>query len=461
MIGGIFILLFTAMSIYICTYTYDHQDELFENDYNHREEKLLSQNLRGMIYSADGKVLAQTVAYEDGTEERDYPYANLFSHIIGYDTMGRSGVEALENRTLVESGLSIQEKTSYDDKGRKYPGNNVYTTLDTGLQEAASQALGIYKGAIVVTEVSTGKILACVSKPDFDPNTIEEEWTSLTEDNESGKLVNRATQGKYPPGSTFKILDSIEYLQEHDGSCSGYSYNCSGSFSRDGAAIHCFHNEVHGSVDFASSFAHSCNCSFANIGTGLDRSSFAQTLKSLYFNTQLPFELSSSVSNASLSSSSTTDDVVQLSIGQGTTVMSPLHLNMITGMIANHGEMMKPYVVDRVTTASGTVLSSASPTSLGQLISEEVSDQMITLMRGVITGGTASKLKSASYEAAGKTGSAEFEEGTSNSHAWFTGFAPASDPEICVTVVIEGAGSGGDYAVPMAKRVLDAYFEAY
>ena len=459
MIGSLFAAAFLSMTIYICYYAATHQEELFENDYNQREEKILSQNSRGNIYSAEGYCLARTAEYEDGSSERLYPYGNLFSHIVGYDVLGRSGVEALMNRELIASDLTIAQKTVYDDQGAKYPGNDVYTTLDVTLQQAASDALGIYKGAIIVTEVGTGKILACVSKPDFDPQTVASQWSSLVEDNESGKLVNRATQGEYAPGSKFKIIDSIEYLEEHDQNISAYSYQCGGNFTLDGNTIHCYHNEVHGSVSFESSFAKSCNCSFANIGTGLDRTSFEKTLNALYFNRALPFDLSCSVSSASLSASSTADDVMQLSIGQGKTTMSPLHLNMITAMIANGGEMMKPYVVDRVTTAQGNTVTQYSAVSLGQLISKETAETMTQLMRSVVTSGTGTKLRDASYEAAGKTGSAEFEEGTSNSHAWFTGFAPVSDPQICVTVVIEGAGSGGDYAVPMAKRVFDAWYE--
>ena len=127
-------------------------------------------------------------------------------------------------------------------------------------------------------------------------------------------------------------------------------------------------------------------------------------------------------------------------------------------MVANHGVMMRPYVVERVQTASGTVLSSGKPRPLGQLVDAQAADRVAQMMREVVTKGTGRKLSDASYEAAGKTGSAEFKDQDTISHAWFTGFAPASDPQICVTVVLEGAGSGGDYAVPMARRVLDAWF---
>lgn len=457
-VGGLFAALFVSMMIYICSYALTHQEELFENDYNGREEMLLGQNRRGTIYAADGQILAQTVDNADGTEKRIYPFGSLFAQIIGYDELGRSGVEALENRQLVRSDLSIAEKTAYDSRGEKYPGNDVVTTLDPALQQAAGDALGIYKGAIIVTEVGTGRILACVSRPDYDPNTIRENWNEISGDNEAGRLLNRATQGKYPPGSTFKIVDALEYLQEFGEGADSYQFTCSGSFTADGESIHCYHGQTHGTVNFDKSFAQSCNCSFANMGLKFDRGAFAQTLTKLYFGKDLPCELPTSTSRAEISSLSTTGEVMQLSIGQGETTMSPLHLNMITAMIANHGVMMQPYVVERVQTASGTILKSARPRSLGQQADPASADRVAQMMRKVVTEGTGRKLSDAAYEAAGKTGSAEFRDLDTISHAWFTGFAPASDPQICVTVVLEGAGSGGDYAVPMARRVFDAWF---
>ena len=110
------------MMVYICSYALTHQAELFENDYNGREQMLLGQNRRGTIYAADGQILAQTVTEADGTEKRVYPFGSLFAQIVGYDVLGRSGVEALKNRDLVQSGLSIAEKTEYDSRGEKYPG---------------------------------------------------------------------------------------------------------------------------------------------------------------------------------------------------------------------------------------------------------------------------------------------------------------------------------------------------
>ncbi|MCD7836153.1 MAG: penicillin-binding protein 2, partial [Lachnospiraceae bacterium] len=130
-----------------------------------------------------------------------------------------------------------------------------------------------------------------------------------------------------------------------------------------------------------------------------------------------------------------------------------------TCAIANKGVLMTPYVIDRVENDEESIVKSFKPTSYGRLMSEEEAEVLVSLMTAVVEEGTASKLKGLDYTAAGKTGSAEYSNVKGESHAWFTGFAPAEDPQVAVTIIVEGAGSGGDYAVPIARRIFDAYFQ--
>lgn len=455
----LFVAVFLGMMFYICHYSVTHRQELINNSYNGRQQMLTAKNVRGKIYAGGGEILAQTITDENGDEERSYPYGNLFAHTVGYSTHGRAGVEALGNYYLIHSNAPLSEKVSNDVEGVKYPGDDVYTTLDVNLQEVANHAMGIYRGAIIVSEPSTGKILAMVSKPDYDPNQIEELWDSLVEDTESGVLLNRATQGLYPPGSTFKILTALEYMRENPDTYRNYQFQCGGSFTSGTDRINCYHGQSHGSVNFAASFAKSCNSSFANIGLQLDKDEFADTLEELLFNEELPLEIIHNNSHVEVNQDSADSDMMQVSIGQGTTGMTPMHLNMITNAIANEGTLMKPYIVDRVENSTGTVIKQFSPSSYKKLISQQEAESLKELMRGVVEEGTARKLKGLSYTAAGKTGSAEYNSIKEDSHAWFTGFAPADNPQISVTIIIEGAGSGGDFAVPIARRIFDAYFE--
>jgi len=428
------------------------------NNYNSRQKILTAQNKRGDILSRDGDVLARTEKDENGKEVRKYPYSNEFAHIVGYSTKGKAGIESIANYYLINTGIDLSEKVVYDKKKEKYPGNNVTTTLSVKLQEVCDDALSLRRGAVIVSDPKTGEILALVSKPDFDPNTIQQDWEDYVEDkSDTANLLNRCTQGLYPPGSTFKIVTALAYLREHPDDYDEYSFNCKGKFTEDNNTISCYHGERHGSLDLYTSFAKSCNSSFANIGLSIDRDHFNDVLKDLMFNSALPGDLLYSRSRAKYIKAMPKSDVMQLSIGQGTTSVSPFHINLITSAIANEGILMKPLVIKEIKTANDKVLESYQAEEYKRLMSKEESEILTEMMTKVVEKGTASKLKGLSYTAAGKTGSAEFNS-KSDSHAWFTGFAPAEDPQICVTVVVENAGSGGSNAVPIAKKVFDAYF---
>ena len=443
---------------YTSYYAITHQQELINNSYNGRQELLVQQNTRGTIYAAGGQILAETQTDEDEKEHRVYPYENLFAHAVGYASNGKFGIEALANYYLINSNAQLADKVASDVAGVKYPGDSVVTTLDVGLQEVAFQSLGIYKGAVIVSEPATGKILAMVSKPDYDPNKIDEIWQELIEDKDSTVLLNRATQGLYPPGSTFKIVTALEYIRENPDTYDQYTYQCNGRFTSGQDTINCYHGSVHGAEDFTKSFAKSCNASFANIGMQLDRSHFNDTLNGLLFNQELPVSFAYNKSKLTISDTTSDADIMQAAIGQGKTQITPLHLNMITSAIANQGMLMKPYMVDYVKNKEGSIIKQFNPDAYKRLLSQEEAAALTDLMKEVVESGTGTKLSGLTYVAAGKTGSAEYSSVKTESHAWFTGFAPAESPEVCVTIIIEGAGSGGDYAVPIAKRIFDEYF---
>lgn len=455
---GFFLALFAVVICYLGYFTATSEQEMINNSYNSRQEILLSRNYRGSIFSRDGEILAETVLDGEQNETRSYPFGNLFAHVVGYSTQGRMGVEALANYYLINTSTSLNNKVANDMAGVKNPGDDVYTTLDVQIQEVANSELGIYRGAIVVTEVSTGRVLAMVSHPDFDPNEIQDIWDSLVEDESSTVLLNRTTQGLYPPGSTFKIMTALEYIRENPATYQQYSFQCPGYFKSGGSRINCYHGSVHGQVDFTRSFAKSCNSSFANIGMGLDREAFMDTLEDLLFGKELPLRLAHVKSSTAILEEISQDSMMQTSIGQGVTLITPMHLNMITCAIANDGVLMEPYFIDRVENDAGSIVKSFRPVAYGRLMSVEEAEALTQLMTAVVEEGTGTKLSGLSYTAAGKTGSAEYNDTKEDSHAWFTGFAPAEDPEVCVTIIIEGAGSGGSYAVPIARRIFDAYF---
>lgn len=438
-------------------------EDFINNSYNTRQESFADSVVRGKILSAEGEVLAETKTDAEGNETRVYPYSNMFSHIVGYSTekYGRSGIESWANFNLLRSNAFFLEKTVDEVTDEKSIGDNVFTTLDYSLQSIAYQALGDYNGAVVVMEPSTGKILAMVSKPDFDPNTISENWDEIVADeNAESALLNRASQGLYPPGSTFKIITALEYMRENPDSYQNYTYNCTGSIQQGNSKLSCFSGEVHGNVDLKRSFVKSCNTSFANIGLTLNLKHFSDTCSDLLFNTSLPVEkLETSKSSFVLEETSSTSEIMETSIGQGKTLVTPLHMAMITSAIANDGVLMKPYVIDATENYEGELVKDYTSSAYGELMTSEEASVLQDYMKEVVESGTGSKLKGMSYDAYGKTGSAEYGTNKGDSHAWFVGYAHRDDKEdIALAVIVEKAGIGSAYAVPIAKSIFDLYY---
>ena len=226
--------------------------------------------IRGTIYSSDGEVLAGTNVADDNTETRVYPWRNVFAHVVGYTVNGKSGLEAIYNNDLMTSNASIQDQVGSEKNNEKLRGDSLVLTLDSRLQQAAYNALGAYKGAVVVMEPSTGKILAMVSKPDFDPNDMENQWEILNADDSESPLLNRATQGLYPPGSTFKILTTLAFMRQQPNAYKTFDFTCDSRLTVGDMTINCYNNNAHGEEDLKGAFAHSCNTAFAKIGLSLD-----------------------------------------------------------------------------------------------------------------------------------------------------------------------------------------------
>ncbi len=429
--------------------------------YNQRQDAFAKNVVRGSITDRNGNVLAETQVADDGTETRYYPYGSLFSHVVGYsdDQLGRTGLESVENFELLTSNAFFIEKIQNEFEGSKNQGDTVITTLDADLQQAASDALGSYKGAVVIMEADTGKILAMVSKPDYDPNDIASDWQTLNTDEENSPLLNRATGGSYAPGSVFKIVTALAYMRQNS-NYSDYSYNCSGSITEDGTTIPCAGGNIHGQEDLRSSFANSCNSSFANIGLQLDISGFRDTADDLLFNSPLPGVLDYTKSSFVLDQDSPTSEIMMTAMGQGRTTVSPYHMALITQAIANGGTLMEPYLVDSVTNYTGTEVRRNVPKSYARLMTSDEASQLKEYMSAVVEEGTGSVLSGRSYTVAGKTGTAEYSSDDSDrTHSWFTGFTNVDNPELVITVITEGSdGSVGGRAVSIAGTILDSYY---
>ena len=243
-----FVLIFLGLAGYLVYFNAIKRDSFINSPYNTRQDTFADRVVRGNIMSSDGEILAQTNVSDDGTEERSYPYSNIFAHVVGYDTNGKSGLESEANFQLLSSHEFFLTQIKNEFMGAKNVGDTVVSTLNADLQTTAYNSLGDRRGAVVVIQPSTGKILAMVSKPDFDPNTIAANWEQLVNDETNSSLLNRATMGQYPPGSTFKIVTALTYLRQH-GTFNGFSYDCQGSITKEDHTIQCYGGTVHGQED--------------------------------------------------------------------------------------------------------------------------------------------------------------------------------------------------------------------
>lgn len=454
-----FVAVFLTLIGYLVYFNVKLRDDYANSPYNSKRQGTYQERVvKGEIHAAGGEVLASTQKDAEGKEFRLYPYEDVFAHVVGYSATGVSGLEQSMNSQLLTSHGHVLEKVENEFKAEKNVGDNVVTTLDVKLQQAAYDALGDRKGAVVVMEPDTGKILAMVSKPDFNPNTIAADWEAINADAGSSRLVNRATQGQYPPGSTFKIITALAYWRQHN-TFDGYHFDCVGEVSNGGYTIHCYHNSAHGSLDFPTAFAKSCNTAFAQIGVDLNKEEYRNTVDGLLFNQKLPLDMPYRKSRFDLDTKTADALTMQTAIGQGNTLVSPMHMAMITASIANGGNMMTPYLVDRVETYTGATVKSFTPKAYKKVMTAQEAAKLNELMAGVVEGGTASSLAGRGYTVAGKTGTAEHGDvSVTTPHSWFVGFSNVENPDIVVSVIAEESGAGSEIAVPIAGKIFDAYY---
>lgn len=456
----VFLFLFIGMTGYFVYFVQVKSSDFINNSYNARLENLQKQAIRGNILAEDRTVIAATQVAEDGTEYRSYPYGNVFAHAVGFSVNGMAGVELDANYYLLTSNAFILNRLANEVLDRKNQGDDVVTTLQLPLQQACYNAMGNYNGAVICIEPSTGKILAMVSKPDFNPNEIAQNWDSyVAEDSESTVLLNRATQGLYAPGSTFKLLTLYSYLKQRD--ANAFSFDCTGEYAQDGYVMHCYNGKAHGQENLMQAFGNSCNSAFSEIGLALDTKKYKETCDKLLFNKKLPTGLNATAkSRMTLSEDAASSWIMQTAIGQGDTMVSPLHMAMLASAIANDGKLMKPYLMDHTQNNAGNVTKQFKSESYGQLFPQADAKELQTYLRYVVTDGTATPLLSDAYEAYGKTGTAEFSSNKNQDHSWFVGYAKnAEGKEIAISVVMENVASGSSYAVPATKAILDSYFQ--
>lgn len=428
------------------------KEEIYLHPRNKRLTLLEEKTQRGKILDRAGRVLAESKGPGGGTN-RHFPYREYAGHLVGYNTAkyGKAGLEYSLNAYLL--GLTGQEQVLpfLPNLPQERTGYDVVTTLDIELQKLGYQLLGDRKGAVVVLEPQTGAVLALVSKPSYDPNLIEENWAKLQQDNNNSPLLNRAVQGLYPPGSTLKVITGAGALTNNPANWER-TFNAPGYIIVRGNRIN--DERIVGKIGFKEAMARSSNYVFATLGLEMGAQKFYQVLTEFGLNKKVEMEIPTA--NPILAS---TEDLVpealaETSIGQGKTLVTPLHMALVASTIANGGLIPMPFLVDEIKDSEGQLVEKTTPAKGTRVIEEEVNAKLAQSMQAVVEAGTGKSARVNGVKVAGKTGSAENPHG--NTHAWFIGFAPADNPEIALAVIVENGGAGGSVAGPIAKEIIEA-----
>jgi peptidoglycan glycosyltransferase len=437
---------------------------------------------RGTIYAADGG----TVFARNRVDKRKnigriflrvYPRGQLVAHPVGYSTIERSrtGLEKSLNDYLTGSNANLG--TLLDNaldklKGLTQKGNDVVTTISARGQEVAMQQLSGKCGAAVALDPRTGRVLVLASTPSYDPNLVEGHFNQILKTRaacgNASPLLDRATQGLFVPGSTFKVVTAAAALDtgkftpasrfDDPGYCIEYGKRVSNFADQSGP-------EVFGNVDFTEALEHSINAVFCNIGKALGAKTVLEYAERFGFYDEPPIELPAEEVAISglyrhgrpfIPKDPNEVDPGRLAFGQERMLATPLQMALVAAGVANGGVVMKPTLVDRIVAPDGGIVQRSHPGEWKNAIEPKTAAELTAMMRAVVEGGTGTAAQISGVPVAGKTGTAETGVAGRN-NTWFIAFAPADDPTVAVAVALSGqSGTGGTTAAPIAKAIMEA-----
>jgi penicillin-binding protein A len=428
---------------------------------------------RGRILAADGTVIAKSVGKGKGAEKRyvrRYPEGSLFGHPIGYSFVryGDSEFEQFHNEELVGEGSEF-ESILDQILGRTQEGNDIVTNIDAEAQRVALADLeeaGF--GAVVAIVPQTGEIKAMVSNAPYDPNRIPYDLSKLDTNKIETPLLNRATQGLYPPGSTFKVVTAAAGL-ESGTITPETTIDAPGSLEVEGTPLQNDFNEDFGPIALDTALTNSVNTWFGQLGQKVGQEQLFETMEKFGFNATPAIDLpgdevydSGVYEEEHLLHRNDPVDLARLAIGQERLLATPLQMAEVAAAIANGGKLMKPQIWNRVIDPDGRVVDRLDPSVYSEPVSGQTAEELTTAMEGVVSEGTGTNAAIPGVPVAGKTGTAETPGneacggGENENQAWFMGFAPADEPKIAIAASVECTEQfGNDVAAPIFRDVAE------
>lgn len=450
--GAFFLLgLFFLLILYICYLQSFGAEALAHHPLNARHAADDAEVVRGTIYDSGGKVLAESS--KAGT--RSYPYGEIAAPITGYigERIGSTGIENHANGELLGKTANMERLGPVAQIFEADHGDNVRLTVDMRVQEAAFKAMNGRKGAVVVLDVASGAILAMVSCPSFNPALVEENWETLRNQND-GPLLNRALNGMYPPGSTIKPMIAAAALDT--GKVNLHEiFHCTGVLDVGGGqTLHEAHGEVHGNVNLEQAIEESCNVTFGTLAMRLGGKNLSDAFDRFGFRKSISGDITGEAAHLPDFEKLGQGEIAQTGIGQGSLLVTPMEMALTACAYANHGVVMKPYLIDEVKTPGGTVVRAGNPEKWFTAMTPEEASLIDQFMEKVVTDGTGKAARIQGVRVTGKTGTAENPHG--KDHAWFIGSADFKGRKIAFSIILENSGGGGTEAAPVARQIIES-----
>lgn len=466
---GVVLLLFGVLVGATTWWTVVRADEL-NHDHPSQNRRALVRGLtvkRGAIRADDGTVLAGSIRRPDGTYTRRYPEGGLFSHAVGYSYLSASqaGLEAEYDDEL--RGKRSDAETIVDElRGSSSAGDRLATHLDPTAQRVALQELAGRRGSVVALDPRTGAVKVMASVPGFDPNDVRERRTfSRLQRDPSSPLFNRATQGGYPPGSTFKVVTAIAAIDSGKYT-PGSTIDGKSPITVSGRPLANDAGEQFGLIDFTKALTFSVNTVFAQVGLQVGARTMKRYMDRLGFCKDLPLDYPSQqirpsgeyVKGRCVPATNPNVDLGRMAIGQDKLQVSPLQMALVAASVANGGKLMEPRLGDRIVDPDGRTKKTIDPEQYSRVMSEDTARQVTDMMSKVVQEGTGTAAALEGFSVAGKTGTAEVGADPSQdlTQPWFIAFAPVGNPKVAIAVTIERTvgGFGGTVAAPIAKDVM-------